>query len=137
LSDSRETLFKVHRDASNKYTYFLLAASGAAIGFATTQTQDATISWAKLPLGIAVLCWAISFYCGCRHVQQVINIMLQNYEFLRIKAGTHPQLRNDAFTIKTINEYLRKADHRLWQLGLPPASMAYRRCGFLHCLARH
>jgi hypothetical protein len=48
-----DDLYKLHRDASEKYIYFLLAAAGASIAFAATQTQAATISWSKLPLAFA------------------------------------------------------------------------------------
>jgi hypothetical protein len=63
MSDLSE-LHKAHRDSAEKYIYFLLAAAGAAIAFAATQTQSATLTWIKLPLGLAVLCWGMSFSAG-------------------------------------------------------------------------
>lgn len=63
MTDSGITeLYRAHRTAQDKYTYFILAAAGAAIAFALNQTHDATLSWFKLPLGAAVLCWGLSFF---------------------------------------------------------------------------
>jgi hypothetical protein len=87
---AQEQLYGAHRDASEKYIYFLLAASGAAIAFAVTQSQTATISWLKLPLALAVICWGASFYCGCKQVQQRVNLMFHNFELLRTRDGEHP-----------------------------------------------
>ncbi|MCA6104753.1 hypothetical protein [Bradyrhizobium australafricanum] len=86
-----ETLYKLHNDIGDKYVYFLLAASGTSIAFAVTQTQTATLSWSKVPLAIAVICWALSFFAGCRHIQEWRNIVNQNYDYLRIRAGIHPE----------------------------------------------
>jgi hypothetical protein len=52
--ENRLELFRALRDTQEKYVYFLLAAAGAAIGFALSQTQQATLSWSKLPLAGAV-----------------------------------------------------------------------------------
>jgi hypothetical protein len=54
------------RTAKDKYTYFLLAASASAIAFSISQTREDALAWSQLPLAIAVLCWAFSFYFGCR-----------------------------------------------------------------------
>jgi hypothetical protein len=72
--------------------YFLLAAAGAGIGFAVTQSQQATIAWSKLPLAIAVVCWGLSFIFGCKQLRQTNNILQKNYQMLRVQKGIHPVL---------------------------------------------
>lgn len=67
---SRE-VYRALREAQNNYTYFLLAASAAAISLALTQTQGAIIRLAHIPLGLAVLSWGLSFFCGCRNLSYV------------------------------------------------------------------
>jgi hypothetical protein len=42
-------VFRAHRDSQNRYTYFLLATAGAAIGLAVTQTRGAAVAWAPRP----------------------------------------------------------------------------------------
>jgi hypothetical protein len=99
-----ESLYKLHSDIGDKYTYFLLAAAGTSIAFAATQTQNATVSWAKLPLAIAAFCWAFSFFAGCRHIQEWRSIVLQNYQLLRVKAGIHPDFSGDPLTVAVIKQ---------------------------------
>jgi hypothetical protein len=99
-----DQLYSAHRESSDKYTYFLLAAAGAAIAFAATQTQTAIISWAKLPLAAAALCWALSFYCGCCQIHQVNNLLQRNFQLLRVKAGNHPQFPNDPQFVQFIEK---------------------------------
>lgn len=86
-----QELHKAHRDGQEKYIYFLLASGGAAVAFAITQTTEATLSITKIPLGLAVLCWGLSFYCGCKQLLQTSNILQQNYEMLRVQAGLNPE----------------------------------------------
>lgn len=116
-------LHKAHRDASEKYIYFLLAAAGASIAFATTQTATAQLNWAKLPLGFAVLCWASSFYSGCRELGHAMNFMQRNYQYLRVRSGEHPDLpaipQVLAFIEKDLEEGSNKSGHwARWQFRL-------------------
>lgn len=70
---ARQEIYKATREGQDKYTYFLLAAAGAAIAFAVTQSQTATLTWSKIPLALAVLSWAFSFYAGCHQIRDVTN----------------------------------------------------------------
>ena len=88
--DARTHLFRSLTDENSKYTYFLLAAAGAAIGFAITQTRGAGISIWMLPLAAAVLSWAVSFFCGCRHLQERQSLLFENHEFLHLQDGQYP-----------------------------------------------
>ncbi|MGE9009793.1 hypothetical protein ACO2JO_14495 [Leptospira interrogans] len=105
---AKEQLYGAHRDVAEKYTYFLLAGAGAAIAFAVTQSQTATFSWSKAPLAMAVLCWGISFYCGCRQVQTRASVMLQNFQLLRIQAGEHPEFPPHARVIDVISKLVEE-----------------------------
>jgi hypothetical protein len=94
MSDSaRQQIYKSAREGQDKYTYFLLAAAGAAIAFAVTQSQAATLTWSKIPLALAVLSWAFSFYAGCRQLDEVAGILQQNYELLRVQEGYTPSIQ--------------------------------------------
>ena len=57
-------VYKALREAQNKYTYFLLAAAGAAIALAVKQTQGTAMAWSQIPacssgvkLGVELLLW--------------------------------------------------------------------------------
>ena len=85
-----QALHKAHSDSQDKYTYFLLAASGAAIGFAVQKTDGQALSWWLLPVAAATLLWAISFYFGCMNIDWVQRSMSANFSLLQLKQGTHP-----------------------------------------------
>ena len=99
--NSRE-VFRAHRDAQTRYIYFLLAGAGAAIGFAVTQTQTARLGWSHAPLGIAVLCWAVSFYCGCRHLGYVISGLYANHAMIGGDPSTDDRPAVAALRVKTL-----------------------------------
>jgi hypothetical protein len=100
--DVRLHLYQTLQEGQEKYTYFLLAAAGAAIGFAITQTQNTTLAYSQTPLALAVLCWGLSFVYGCRSIWATQNVIQQNYEMLRTKAGLHPVLPPDPEFLKWI-----------------------------------
>lgn len=109
LADSGITeLYKAHRSGQDKYTYFLLAAAGAAIAFSLNQTHDATLSWPKLPLGAAVLCWGLSFFFGCLALHDVQNLLQQNYQFLRMRAGEHPDFPAHPQVVEEISKTIEE-----------------------------
>jgi hypothetical protein len=83
-------VYKQHRTAEDKYVYFLLAATGAAIAFAVNQTHDLKLSCTQVPLGVAVFLWALSFYCGCKHLTCVLMNVVANGDLVKVKDGDHP-----------------------------------------------
>src|SRR4051812_2829586 len=104
----QQDIYKASREGQEKYTYFLLAAAGASIAFAVTQSQTATLTWWKLPLALAVLSWAISFYAGCRQLRDVANVTRANYDMLRVQEGLHPQYPNHPQVVEVIEEAVRE-----------------------------
>ena len=54
-------LHKQLRMVQDKYTYFLLAIAAAAVAYAIKLTTDSTLSFSKIPIGIAILFWGLSF----------------------------------------------------------------------------
>lgn len=108
-SDAQHEVYRAHRELQNKYTYFLLASVGAAIGFALNQTQDASIAWNHLPLGIAVLLWGGSFCCGCYHLGYVDTTLYANSEMLWIEAGMHPGVGNHPQYVQAASEGICQA----------------------------
>lgn len=111
-SEVQREVFRVLRESQSKYTYFLLAATAAAIGFALNQTQAATLTWFHLPVGVAVLLWGGSFFCGCRHLAYVNSILYANAEMLRIEAGQHPQVGNHPDYMQAASSGIRQAMER-------------------------
>jgi hypothetical protein len=91
LQTAIEELRKAHAEAKNKYTYFLLAAAGAAIGFAVQKTEGLPLSWWLVPVALATVAWAGSFYCGCRNLSWLGAAVAANHALLQLRQGSHPQ----------------------------------------------
>jgi len=89
MSDSSEQyLHSRLLESQLKYSYFLLAAAGAAIAFALKQTETAPILLRQIPLGFAVGCWALSFYFGCKYLSWAHATLLSNAALHQIQRGT-------------------------------------------------
>jgi hypothetical protein len=122
-SESFFEVYRAHRDLQSRYIYTLLAAAAAAIGFAVTQTQTATLGWSHAPLAAAVICWAVSFYCGCRHLGFAISGLYANAMALDAESGRYqpsPELTADT---KSLHELVKTtgakaSDFANWQLRL-------------------
>jgi hypothetical protein len=84
-------LHKAHQAGQEKYTYFLLAAAGAAIGFAVQKTEGVKLSWWLLPVALATVSWAASFVFGCKTVEWVHAAISAIMALLQLRNGSHPQ----------------------------------------------
>lgn len=91
LDDGLSDLHKAHTAAHEKYTYWLLAAAGAGIGFAVQKTDGVALSWWALPIAAATFLWAGSFFCGCKNVEWVNTATSANYGLLQLRSGVHPK----------------------------------------------
>src|SRR5581483_9506778 len=102
------TVYNALRTAQEKYAYFLLAAAGAAIAFAVNQTHDAKLSWTQLPLGLSVVCWGVSFFFGCLHLQYGSAVLFNNAEMLRMQSGAHPKVGSHPEYIAVASQTMRE-----------------------------
>lgn len=84
-SDEELELFKQYKSAQDKYRYFLLAAAASAIGFAMTQTKTEILSLCHIPLGLAIVSWAVSFYSGMQFLEYAMGVTFQNHNYLSSK----------------------------------------------------
>jgi hypothetical protein len=108
-SEQQIEIYRQHRTAQDKYSYFLLAAAGAAIAFAVNQTQGAKLAWSQLPLACAVAFWALSFFFGCRHLTYVESILFVNSTLLNVTAGEDPQIGMHPQRVAVASEVIREA----------------------------
>lgn len=102
-------VFKALREAQNRYAYFLLAAAGAAIGFALNKTEDLGLEWSQVPLGIAVLAWALSFYFGCRQLSYVSSTLYSNIVLIQVQSGSFPGVGTDASLVLAASQGISQA----------------------------
>lgn len=107
-SQEQLEIYKQHSAANDKYTYFLLAAVGAAIALTINQTQAAKLLPSQIPLGIAVALWGLSFYLGCRHLRLVQATLHANGALLRVQDGEDPMAGRHPQAIGIASEVLRE-----------------------------
>lgn len=110
--DSERLIYTQFRGSQEKYAYFMLAASGACIAFAVTRTQGDTLSTLHALVGIGVLSWAASFYCGCQHLRYLGSATYANFDLVRVQAGRHPEVGNIPSYIEAASEGIRIAIER-------------------------
>ena len=109
MIDAQHEVFRHLREAQNRYTYFMLGAAGAALAFAVTQTQGETMKWSLSPLGVAVLCWGLSFFCGARQLAYVGSTLYANLALLQVEAGLHPVAGEHPQMIQAASAGIRSA----------------------------
>lgn len=125
--DFEMELVKSHKSMKEKSIYFLMAASGACIGFALTQAKDLKLEWLHVSLAAALACWAISFLCGFGAIRCALAVTWFNSDLLKVRSGKHhlvkgrPELRDEAASfflekIASINTRLLRAE--MFQISL-------------------
>ncbi|WP_236897053.1 hypothetical protein [Clostridium beijerinckii] len=82
--DIRE-VYKTLQKSQDKYVYFLLATTITAIGFAITRTQNLKLDITQIFLALSILCWGISFICGCRNREHYNSFLCNNFQALNLK----------------------------------------------------
>ncbi|MBY4672296.1 hypothetical protein K6W12_16810 [Burkholderia multivorans] len=81
-----------------KYTYFLLTAAGACIGYATEKVVGRPVVQGTLILaGVSLLAWAVSFCCGCwaiRHNEYSLRV--NHFELTYARGSLNHQVAANA-----------------------------------------
>lgn len=112
MADEAKDLYLQHRAGQDKYTYFLLAAAAAALAFAMQKSEGMLLAWPMIPLAFAAVCWALSFYFGCKCVTWVQTALYANIAFLQLKSGSHPEQPKEPNELAGAIAGVRKAlDH--------------------------
>ncbi len=120
-------LQKTLTEINQKHIYFLLAAAGACIGFAITQTGKDALSWWFTPLAFGLISWGMSFICGylcIGHLAKMTNaniflLAARHGRFLapgqnRAAAQEHVDNFTDAYCIHSA----KSSSFRKWQFFL-------------------
>ena len=92
MDNKQEEIYKQFRTHQDKYAYFILAVSASAIAFSVQKTDNLLLEWSLLPLGLAVICWGYSFFCGCQFLRYIGSTLFANFELLKVQQGQHKEL---------------------------------------------
>jgi len=102
--DAKKQIHNQLRTMQDKYTYFLLAISASAIALSVQITKNDVFSMSLIPLGLAVLFWALSFYFGCQYIKYMQSFLSSNYAYLNIQDGVHPKVGSNPMAINAASE---------------------------------
>jgi hypothetical protein len=108
-TDLKTHLSKQLAEAQSKYTYFLLAVAASAIALVVQRTTGQPLNWNMIPLGLAIACWAGSFFAGCRNRAYFSSTLYANAALLQIQDGTHPNVPLHPDAVKAASQGVREA----------------------------
>ena len=91
----KESLINDFRSQQQKYVYYIIALSVTSIGFSIFQTMNEPLKNTQIPLGIAILSWGISIFCGLLFMRYIISSLYTNIEYIDIVKNTHPDVTNN------------------------------------------
>jgi hypothetical protein len=101
MSDNQIEVQRQFRNQQEKYVYYVLALSVSALAFAISKTSGVAIKYTHIPLGIAVLCWGISLFCGFKFIEFTLSSLYANNLYFDVLADRVPETKNDP-DLKTI-----------------------------------
>ena len=93
--DEQKELRDNFRQQQEKYVYYVIALAVTAIGFAIYKTSGQPLKWTQIPLGLSVLSWGISIYCGLTFLKYVISTLFANNAYFDIIRGQYPGVGKD------------------------------------------
>ncbi len=108
-----ETLLDAYRTALLRYAYFLLVAAAAGILLAVYETEFSVLKPSLAPLGLAVLCWAASFYYGCIQIEAHFTALRVNAVLLKARNGHRHPGTDAAVALDTAETAFRRATNRM------------------------
>lgn len=100
------------QDTRAKYTYFLLTAAGACIGYAVEKVAGFALEWKLVALALSLIAWSISFWFGCRAIKRSEYGLRYNHAYL-----TAARSSMDKFALDTLmcDEARASASSSRWQ----------------------
>lgn len=87
MEEEKRELRKYFREQQEKYNYYIIALCVAAIGYSIHFTMGEALKWSQIPLGLAIVFWGVSIYCGLTFQKYVISSFYNNHDYLNIIDG--------------------------------------------------
>jgi hypothetical protein len=112
MGEEKLEVYRAFSGGQERHAYFVMAAAGAAIAFAVTQTE--TSSWNQLSLVWlgAITLWGLSFYFGAQHMAYVRSNHFANFNLLRAQEQSrHLDLSAGHGTTAAIVAGIKEAMH--------------------------
>src|SRR5690606_35025426 len=97
------------RQQQEKFVYYLIALSVTSIGFSIYKTTGQPLKWTQIPLGMSILCWGLSVFCGLRFLKYVISTSYANNTYFDLIHGRHPEIGNHLQKIEAATIGIKQA----------------------------
>jgi len=88
--EEKKEIQRQFRQQQEKFVYYLIALSVTSIGFSIYKTTGQPLKWTQIPLGMSILCWGLSVFCGLRFLKYVISTSYANNPYFDLIHGRHP-----------------------------------------------
>lgn len=85
--NEQHELISRYSNKQEKYVYYIIALSVAAIGFSIHNTTDSQLSILQIPLGIAILLWSFCVYFGFLFIKRELDFIFTNNELFEFDKG--------------------------------------------------
>ncbi|BDU21185.1 hypothetical protein [Dyella sp. GSA-30] len=83
-----DALATFYNESKSKYTYFLMAAAGASIGYALQKLDSLPRTALNSMAVVAIILWAISILLGCLSITRIHRILSANHAQIELTAAS-------------------------------------------------
>lgn len=109
MNEEQKEIKREFNQRQEKYVYYIIALAVSSIGFSIYRTNGQTLKLTQIPLGIAILCWGVSIFCGLKFLQYSISILYSNYHYFEIINGNDSDIGSNDENIKIGVDAFKKA----------------------------
>lgn len=109
MDENQKEIQRQFRQQQEKYVYYILALTVSAIGFAIYKTSGLPLKFSQIPLGLSVVSWGVSIFCGLKFIKYTISNLYANNAYFDILAGRHPDLGNIPWKMEAGAEGIKQA----------------------------
>jgi|GEM_PF-6989048 len=108
---------KQHREQQNKFVYYIIGISVAAIGFAITRTTGQGLQCHHILLGISLLGWTAAIVSGFIHVFIILYALDENDFYFNLLNGNVEGVEQSDVVDKVAKERLQEKAKKFSQQG--------------------
>jgi len=119
-----------------RFDQFIIAVNGALIAYGCKQLEEVQLGYSLVPLGLAILFWAISFYCGISSIRRLISVRIIGVFKQRDEVRMDSALRTESNKLyHRIGELSNRLNRQMF-LFLYAGSLSYLVWQVLELIAR-
>lgn len=104
MNEIQKEIQRQFRQQQEKYVYYILALSVSSIGFAIYKTSGLPLKLSQIPLGLSVVSWGGSIFCGLKFMKYVISNYYANNTYIDIINGQDPVVGDNPSRINAAAE---------------------------------